>query len=96
MAYQLEAMLVVWFITSLLDYIKSKCICIALLHASMSQRASHTPIDLPLNQPKPSRKTRKNSHKNSMHMSTNGCSPGINNQITGRVDQQPTQMFFAV
>ena len=32
----------------------------------MSQRASHTPIELPLNQPKPSRKTRKNSHKNSV------------------------------
>ena len=32
----------------------------------MSQRASHAPIELPLNQPKPSRKTRKNSQKNSM------------------------------
>ena len=32
----------------------------------MSQRASHAPIELALNQPKPSRKTRKNSQKNSM------------------------------
>ena len=29
----------------------------------MSQRASHAPIELPLNQPKPSRKTRENSQK---------------------------------
>ena len=36
----------------------------------MSQRPSHTPIELPLNQPKPSRKTRKNSQKNSMQEKT--------------------------
>ena len=29
-------------------------------------RASHTPIELPFNQPKSSRKTRKNSQKNSL------------------------------
>ena len=34
----------------------------------MSQRASHTPIELPLNQPKPSRKTRKNSQKNGIDL----------------------------
>ena len=32
----------------------------------MSQRASHTTIELPLNQPQASRKTRKNSQKNSL------------------------------
>ena len=30
----------------------------------MPQRASHTPVELPLNHPKPSRKTTKNSQKN--------------------------------
>ena len=32
----------------------------------MSQRASNAPIELPPNQPKPSRKTRKNFQKNSL------------------------------
>ena len=38
----------------------------AIFFQAMSQRASHAPIELPLNQPKPSRKIRKNSQKNSL------------------------------
>ena len=44
----------------------------------MSQRASHTPIELPFNQPKPSRKTRKNSQKNSLRRK-NGRNLGRSN-----------------
>ena len=44
---------------------KIKCVCTALLTSNVTEGFTYTPLELLLNQPKPSRKTRKNSQENS-------------------------------
>ena len=62
----------------------------------MSQRASHTSIEFPLNEPNPSRKTRKNSQKNSLQEKKlkkpweNQFSEGSPPEMVGEREEQNT------